>query len=155
MFVADPVKIKIEGAPELNVELDLHPDNKKGGRSFVTSNEFFISQQDFDNIKEGKLVRLIDCLTFKKDGKLFKFVSKDYETYKESGKLKGPIINWVVDDNKVNVELKLPDASVVLGFGEKWINDVKENQIIQFERFGFVRCDSVENDKTVFWFGHK
>ncbi|MBU0460964.1 MAG: glutamate--tRNA ligase [Nanoarchaeota archaeon] len=154
-FVKDPVKMTIDNAPEIQVEFDLHPESKKGGRVFVTNDEFFISKDDLDSIKDGQIVRLMDCLNFKKDKKKFVYISKEYEDYKNAGANKGHIIHWVLDDDIVNVEVRMPDGSFVKGIGEKWMNDIKEGQIVQLERFGFVRCDSVEEDKTVFWFAHK
>ena len=154
-FVADPVQIFIEGAPEFEVELNLHPENKKGGRQFTTSGKFFISKDDFDSIKEGQIARLIDCYNFKKEGEKFVFVSQDLNDYRAAGSKKGAIINWVVDDNELSVDVRMPDNTIVSGLGEKWLNDVAEGTVVQFERFGFVRCDTVNDDKTEFWFTHK
>ncbi|MFQ5474427.1 MAG: hypothetical protein ACE5DM_01195, partial [Candidatus Nanoarchaeia archaeon] len=154
-FVADPVKIKVEGAKEKQIELDMHPDNKKGGRTFSVSDEFFISKKDYDSIKDGQLVRLIDCLTFVKDKDRIKLFDYEYVSYKDAGKKRGPIIQWVVDDNEVKVDVRMPDNTIVSGLGEKWLNDVKEGDIVQLERVGFARCDSVSENKLEFWYAHK
>lgn len=154
-FIKDPVKITIPDAPEIETELDLHPDNKKGGRSFATGTEFLIDKEDFDNIKEGQVCRLMDCLTFKKQGSTFTFISESYEDYKNIKENKGPIIHWLVDDELVDVQVRMPDNSLLIGKGEKWLNDIKEDDIIQLERFGFVRCDKITPDLTEFWFTHK
>jgi glutamyl-tRNA synthetase len=44
-FIWKPKLIKIKEAPEQHIELDLHPDNKKGGRLFKTKNEFYKSRR--------------------------------------------------------------------------------------------------------------
>ena len=41
------------------------------------------------------------------------------------------------------------------GFGEKNLLKVKENEVIQAERFGFLRLDKKLKNKLVFFFGHK
>jgi len=153
-FVSNPREIEIKNAPEVKVEMDLHPENKKGGRNFSTKNKFFISEEDFNNICEGEIIRLINCLNFKKENNELVFVSKDVEDFKNSTN-KGQAIHWVIDDNKQNVMVRLQDNSIIKGYAEKYVQEVKENQIVQFERFGFCRCDNITPEKTEFWFAHK
>jgi hypothetical protein len=49
------------------------------------------------------------------------------------------------------INLKLDDNSDVDCFAEKGVDSVKANDIVQFERIGFCRCDA----KNSFWFGHR
>jgi len=149
-FISDYVEIIVYGAPSQEIELDLHPDNKKGGRFFSTNTDFLIAKHDFDNIKENEVWRLMDCLNFvKREGK-FLFHSLDYETYKNSGKKEGAgIIHWLPSSRNVDVNVRLLDNSIVSGKGEALISGIESGKIIQFERFGFVR-----KDKKEFWFCH-
>jgi glutamyl-tRNA synthetase len=62
-FIANPVEISVEGREEEEIELDLHPDKKKGGRKFIVHNEFFIAGDDVEKIKEMKRVRLMENMT--------------------------------------------------------------------------------------------
>lgn len=147
-FIKDPVKINIEGAPEQEVELDLHPDKKKGGRSFATDDEFFIDKEDLDGIKDGELIRLMDCLNFRKEKDTFKFVDTSYETFKNNGKL---ILHWLPSHDVVDMNIRMPDNSVIAGKAERLVSDVKISDVVQFERFGFCRKDSEDE----FWFAHR
>jgi glutamyl-tRNA synthetase len=151
-FIPDPVSITITDAPEQKVELDLHPDNAHGGRKFNTKDEFFITAKDFKEIKANKLIRLMDCLNFKKVKNKFTFVSVDYKDFKEKG---DKIIHWLPVGDVVNVEVVMDDASVVKGFGEKTLENLKEGEVVQLERFGFCRLDKKGKEKLVFWFTHK
>ena len=82
-FINDPVKIKIENSPNLNVEINLHPDfPERGTRKFKTKNEFYISSRDYKLIEENNLYRLMECLNFAKKGNKFIFHSKEYEKFK-------------------------------------------------------------------------
>ncbi|VUT28231.1 MAG: Glutamate--tRNA ligase [Candidatus Syntrophoarchaeum sp. GoM_oil] len=47
----------------------------------------------------------------------------------------------------------MPEGGVISGFGEGSIRDELE-EVVQFERFGFVRIDSV-GERIVACFGHK
>ncbi len=152
-FVWEPVKIKIENAPELEVELDLHPDNMKGGRKFHTDEEFFVVESDFEQAEEKKICRLMDCLNFFKDRNKVVFDSVEYGVFKEKG---SRIIHWLpANEKNVDVEIVMPDNSVVNGIAEKDVENIKVGEVVQFARFGFCRLDSVKNNKFIFWFAHK
>ena len=152
-FVADPVKITVAQAPRQSVTLDLHPDHKKGGRKFNTQKEFYVARWDYKGFKEKKLYRLMGCLNFTKQKNKFTFDSKEYEKYKEKG---AAILHWLpVGEKLVNVEVRMPDNSIVKGLGEAVLSKLKEGTVIQLERFGFVRLDKKGKDKVVFWFAHR
>lgn len=145
-FIEKAKELEIENSPQQVVELDLHPDNLKGGRVFNTNSKFLIEEKDY---KSGEEIRLIDCLNFKDD----KFVSISYKDFK--GKKK---IHWLPNDKSqlLDVEILMPDLEIKKGLAEKAIEILKIGDVIQFERFGFCRLDSIdENTKTYkFWYTH-
>lgn len=170
-FIEEPVKIKIENTPKFEAELDLHPDNKKKGRKFKIDGNFYVAKEDFKELKNNKLVRLMDCLNFTPNQNKFIFDSKEYEKYKEKG---DKIIHWLpVSKELVNVEVLMPDNTIKKGLAEPLVKNLKQGTIIQFERFGFCRLDSLlnsknskgfeksktfqnkEKNKLVFWFAHR
>ena len=152
-FVKDPIKIKIENAPKLNIKLKLHPEfPKKGYRQFNTSDEFYISKEDFDNLQDNHLYRLMDCLNFKKQGNIFTFISESVEDYKKQGK---SVLHWLPLSNLTKTEVLMPDKTLAKGLSEHLTNNLKEGTIVQFERFGFCKLDKTDPDKLLFWFGHK
>ncbi len=163
-FVNDPVEISVEGAPELDVELDLHPDNKKGGRFLHTQGEFIISRSDFNRIREGKewngekegdIWRLMDCMNIvRREGK-FRFHSQELDVYRKEGK---GIIHWLPSGKgsgrkNIDVSVRMPDNSILSGKGEALISGIEPGKIVQFERFGFVRRDG-DGSTGEFWFTH-
>ncbi len=151
-FIDRPKKIKIDGAPEQDIELDLHPDNKKGGRKFKVHDEFYITEDDFEGFRQDKLYRLMDCINFhKREGKLF-FDSTDYEEYKEKGT---GIIHWLPSEGNISVEVIMDDGQKINGLGESTMSMLKEGDIVQLERFGFCRLDKKEKGRLIFWFTHK
>ncbi|MBD3313020.1 glutamate--tRNA ligase [Candidatus Woesearchaeota archaeon] len=154
-FVDQPVEVVIEGAPEQDIELDLHPDNKKGGRIFNADDRFFLAKSDLDSIKEGELVRLMDCFNIRKKEEKLLFDSLDYEKYKGNGK---KIIHWLPAgkrDDLFEVEVIMPDNSRVTGLGEEAMKKLKTGDIVQLERFGFCRLDEEQGNRLIFWFAHK
>jgi glutamyl-tRNA synthetase len=157
-FVASPVDLWVKGATDDKVELNLHPEHRKGGRHFDVDDNFLVSKKDFDSLEEGKMYRLMDCLNFRKQKDGFEFVDRSVDTYKTHGER---IMHWLPKSEKlIDVEVMMPDKKVVSGLAERSVGNVKEGTVIQFERFGFCRLDSVEkNDsgdvKLVFWYTHK
>ncbi len=148
-FVADPVKIKVKGAPVKKFELSLHPSHRKHGRKFVTGEDFFISKKDFDSLKKG-VYRFMECFNVEFDGKEFIYVDDSLDTYKKSGK--GMLHYLPVNMDLVEASIMMPDKSVVKGVAEPLVNKLDEGVVVQFERFGFARLD--DKKRLSFWFTH-
>jgi glutamyl-tRNA synthetase len=70
-----------------------------------------------------------------------KFHSKGHE---EARKLGAPLIHWLPAGTGIPCEVVMPDATVVRGIAEDNCRKLKPDDVIQFERFGFVRIDSAE-----------
>jgi glutamyl-tRNA synthetase len=152
--IRNPVVITVRNAPLLELEQDLHPDNKKGGRKFKTNTEFFIEKDDYEQLQPGQFVRLMGCLNFKVLPKnIFEFDSKEYGVFRDNETKDKKQIHWLPQDQSqlTKITIKLDDNTDIKCFAEKSAGTVIENQMIQFERFGFCRCDA----KQSFWFAHK
>jgi len=157
-FVPNPVKIHISGSPELEARLPLHPSKKIGFRNYNTEQDFFIPQQDFDLMHNGNY-RLMHLLNFKAEeiGTIkprdFSFVSEEPED-----KLNVKFIQWLpATEDNLKVEVRMPDNSIIKGLGEKELEKLKVGDIVQFERFGFVRLYSKPKKAGrvwEFWFAH-
>lgn len=150
-FIEDPEEIKILNAPEKTVELDLHPDNKKGGRKLKTNDTFFLSRKDFESLKEGKLYRLMDCLNFKLEKGRLIYVSDSIDDFRKKGT---KIMHWLPRmEGIVDVEILMPDNEKIAGLAEPGVKKLKVDDVIQFERQCFCRLDNTR--KMLFWFTHE
>lgn len=156
-LVEKPVLVEIENAPDLEIELNLHPDHpEKGKRFLMTSKEFYLSKEDVQKFEEGKMYRLMDCLNFIIENNKFRFVSQEYEKFKNANN-KGFIMHYLPAKDLPKFEVLMPDATTTKGFAEFSIEKLNTGTIIQAERFGFIRLDSIdhENKTYKFWFTHK
>lgn len=152
-FIAAPVEIDVHGAPSRDFELDLHPENIKGGRKFSVHSMFFIQKSDFERFAENDFIRLMDCLNFKFSRGKAEFVSLKYEDFKAKG---NKIIHWLpADKTVVRAEVLMPDNTLVKGLCESNVKSLNVDDVVQLERFGFCRLDRIENGKYVFWYAHK
>jgi glutamyl-tRNA synthetase len=153
-FIEDFEKVKIEGAPTQEIELNIHPHHRKGGRLFKTNEWFYLSKKDLVDIHDGDLVRLMDCLNFRKKENKYIFDSLDVESYKKQGK---KIIHWIPVDSAVEISILMPDCKEITGMAEDNITQLQENQVVQFERYAFCRLDSIDecSNQYKFWYGHE
>jgi glutamyl-tRNA synthetase len=152
-FIHDAKEIKIKNAPKQLVKLKLHPDAKEEPREFNTNDRFYIEKEDFKKFRNNKLYRLMDCLNFKKKGSKLVFHSLEYEKYKKHGDL---IMHWLPKQKDlVKTEILMPDKKIIKGIAETMTEKLKENDIVQFTRFGFCRLDGKGKNKLSFWFTNK
>jgi glutamyl-tRNA synthetase len=180
-FVKDPRILVVENIPhEFTVEIPLHPDNPNMGvRKFeikpVEGIAGFLISEDDLNLIEGKdTVRFMDLFNFRvenieRDGEM-EAVRAVFlgESYKEVKKLGAPLIQWLptqwipsehedqwaLDWSGVQSEVMMPDGSSVTGFAEDACRELKPKEIVQFQRFGFVRVDRVD-EKLIVYFAHR
>jgi len=144
-FVPNPIKIKIKNKPEINkISIPIHPEKKETRELNVE--EIFISKNDFENLK-GKEIRLLHLYNIKLD-------KTKHEAEFTSTELKpNPKIQWV--SNGIKCEILMPDSKLEKGIAEPTIKTLKKDEVLQFERFGFVKYDEIKNGKQTFWFTHK
>ena len=141
-FVEAPLKISISGKlPEI-INIEVHPD-KKETRQVKTSQEVFISQNDFNSYK-GKEIRLLHLCNLK-------LKEKTKVSSLENKKI--PKIQWISES--VKARIFMPDGKWKDGLAESSIESLKKGQVIQFERVGFVRFDDLKDNIYEFWFAHQ
>ena len=154
-FIAEPVRIVVEDAPQLVVNVRRHPDNDLGSREFKTGKEFWVTKKDYESFKLGNLYRFMELFNFvveEENGKKrFRYHSREYKEYKGKGKA---IIHWLPVGYEVGVEVLMPDKTIVEGYGENYLEELNIGEVIQAERFGFMRLDE-KNEKLRFWYTHK
>ncbi len=159
-FVEEPKELSVAGSWEMDITAPLHPDFDMGirnlGRISGEETKFYISGPDFKDTKPGDFLRLMEAfnieITDKKETKASaKFVSKELTEAREKN---ARLIHWTLVDNRVKVKVISPDE-VKQGYGEPDLKNVKIGEIIQFERFGFVRLDEIKDDELIFYFTHK
>ncbi|CAB49406.1 glutamate--tRNA ligase [Pyrococcus abyssi] len=158
-FVADPVPMEVEGAPEFIAKIPLHPDHPERGTRelrFTPGKPIYVSKDDLDLLKPGSFVRLKDLFNVEivEVGEKIKAKFHSFE-YEIARKNKWRMIHWVPEGRPCEVIIPEGDELIVRkGLLEKDAN-VKAGEIVQFERFGFVRIDKIEGEKVVAIYAHK
>ncbi|KXB04973.1 hypothetical protein AKJ49_01520 [candidate division MSBL1 archaeon SCGC-AAA382A03] len=144
-FVPDPAEILIHNVPKQQEEahLRLHPDDPDRGERILplemnNNLKVWIASKDTEKIDKGEKIRLKDLLNFKITS--LEPLEGDFDSYE----LKDiPKIQWV-SKNPVNVKVLKPNGEQDSGYAEPEVKNLPKGEIIQFERYGFVRIDEIE-----------
>ncbi len=150
-FVADPVKLIVNKTSEKTVSLPFHPtDELMGHRDIRTSDTFYISGDDAKKLNIGDIFRLKDLFNVQVQemNSCVKGTCVGTELIKESLKIQWttqtyvPVTVYIPDMLFTKDDVYNPNSlREVHGFAEEALTQVQTGDIIQFERFGFVRIE--------------
>ena len=158
-FVHNPKKVHIKniGAVDFDeIILPKHPEDKSfGNRVFGLQADYIIDSLDFNNFEVGDHFRLMHFANFKVTSKTddlleVEFISKDYS--KDFGAKRN--IHFLQSGSTEEATLIMQDNSKIKGLTEE-LGNLKVDEAIQFERFGFVRFDREDNEVRVFHYTHQ
>jgi glutamyl-tRNA synthetase len=117
---------------------------------------FWIGKRDMNSVTVGKFIRLMELFNIKiekanADSLEAAFASEAYEEAREA---EAKLIHWIPKGEEFTCQVVMPDASLQEGIAESACKKLKPNDIIQFERFGFVRVDKTGLKLTAYY-AHK
>jgi glutamyl-tRNA synthetase len=161
-FVPTPIELTVKQVPKcFDVKLNLHPEHpERGFREYLVKPQgqdshvtLWVSRKDIDDTKVGKLLRLMELFNVKiEKANVYSaegvFVSESYE---DARKAKSQLIHWILIGKDMPCSALMPDATVTEGVAESACRKLKPDDIIQFERFGFVRVDENNVALTVYF----
>jgi glutamyl-tRNA synthetase len=138
-FILEPYKkMKIKNAIAKNIQIDLYPGIRLGGRIFKTDGEFYLEEK----FKKDEVYRLMH---------LYNIKNREFLSEPQDPRLKAKMIHWLPSNNAVEIEVLMENNKITKGLAEEAITKVKNGEIIQAERIGFFKCES----KNKFIFLHK
>jgi len=159
-FVEDPVRVDIKGIGPKTLTINMHPTKDLGKRTLEVGTSIYISTKDARSLDLGSVIRLKDFCNIRIEHADKTIEASLFEEEVDLRKLKK--IQWVpLDGINVQVmvlsplyvgkELQKDSIRFSNGLGEKDIASLPVGEIVQFERYGFVRIDSKEDGiKVVF-----
>ncbi len=161
-FVAQPVELKVSGLPKIfQAKLPLHPEHpERGFREYTVEPQgddstasFWIAQKDVQAMQSQQTMRLMELFNIQIQTVTDNAVTARYtsEAYEDVRKIKAQLIQWIPKGAEYPAEVVQQDATVVEGFAESACKKLKPDDIIQFERFGFVRVNEVGEKLTVYY----
>ncbi|MEM3816437.1 MAG: glutamate--tRNA ligase, partial [Candidatus Bathyarchaeia archaeon] len=162
-FVWDPLELLVKGVMgEFTARIPLHPDHPERGyrifhmKPYGGTLRFLVSRQDAEKMKAGGVVRLMELFNVKIEyaGKDRIDASFHSESYYDAKKVSAPLIHWIPEGSGIPCDVFMPDNSIVSGLVENSFRTVSVDKVVQFERFGFVRVDSID-EKVIVFFAHR
>ena len=149
-FVADPILMRVTGLTHsFNARLKRHPNDQKMGYREMNivpdagEASVLVSKRDNELLTLGAQIRLMELFNVqveaRNDSILARFTG---ESYQEAREQKAPLIHWVPSEEAVPAKVIMPDATILKGLAESTCLELKINDIIQFERFGFARINT-------------
>ena len=110
--------------------------------------EFFIDREIISKYKAGQIVRMRNAYNVR-----IKTIDEYQVTAEYAGDMKiKEVIPWLLDG--IDIELMMPDAKKIIGLCDSELLNKKVNDHIYFDRFGFVRIDSIDEKRPCVWFTH-
>ena len=164
-FVQSPIELTVKQVPKaFTARLHAHPEHpERGFREYTITPEregssvaLWVSKKDVDPSKVGTVLRLMELFNIRVEkANVYSaeaaFVSESYE---EARKAKTPLIHWIPIEKDMPCQVVMPDATTLDGVAESACKRLKPDDIVQFERFGFVRIDKV-NKKLIAYYAQK
>ncbi|KXB06831.1 hypothetical protein AKJ51_02770 [candidate division MSBL1 archaeon SCGC-AAA382A20] len=150
-FVDEPVEIKVKNPGKKgDIELPLHPERDET-RTMKVGDRFLINKQDFES-NRGSTIRLKGLYNIKVPEKGQTCEYDGDEIVQEM-----PKVHWLPqkEEEIIDASVMMPGANKKNGKCEKNVLGEDEGNVIQFERFGFVRVDKKKEEAADFWFTHK
>ncbi len=162
-FVHNPRRLRVKNVPRaFTARIRLHPDDpERGFRRFEIRPEegeasFWISSDDLNILGKGKTIRFMGLFNFRVESVEKQLIETVFhsEAYEEAKKLSAPLIHWIPTETGIPSEVIMSDASVAKGIADDTCKKLHSNEIVQFERFGFARIDSLDK-KLIAYFTHR
>jgi glutamyl-tRNA synthetase len=161
-FVQNPIELTVKQIPKPFVaRLQLHPDHPERGLREYTimptgnsnSATFWVSRKDVDASKIGTLLRLMGLFNVRIENANAYSADASFisESYEEAKNAKAQLIHWVPIGEDMPCQVVMPDATLAEGVAEGVCRRLMPSEVIQFERFGFVRIDRVDNKLTAYY----
>jgi glutamyl-tRNA synthetase len=164
-FVPEPATMVVKGLPKVfHAILPLHPDHpERGHREYAVAPKgddravsILIAGKDAEAAEVGVMVRLMELFNVEIDGKFAEGLSAHFvsEAYQDARDAKARLLQWILADENVPCRVVMSDASVSVGVAESACKKLKPDDVVQFERFGFVRVDEAAPKLTAYY-AHK
>jgi hypothetical protein len=120
------------------------PSNpRKGKRKIKVSAingklKILIAHKDAIKLKSGQIIRLKDLVNIKITAVDLNrnLINSSFHSFELNRDFS--ILHWVSEEENVNISIIKPDGEISQGKGEINLASIPLNEVIQFERFGFV-----------------
>ncbi|HJK05314.1 MAG TPA: glutamate--tRNA ligase [Methanocorpusculum sp.] len=148
-FVPDVVPVTVANAPAMEAHAPIYPNHpERGERVLSFTGSVLLPRSE---IETGRMLRLKALFNIRITGE----GSAEYagDSLAEARAAKAPIVQWLPTDAGVPCSLLTPEGTSE-GYCEAAVLNY-DQKIVQFERVGFARIDSVKDGHVTAYFTHR
>ena len=147
-LVRDGERFDVGGGPSAG-HPPLHPDHaERGDRTIPVDGGVVLEPEDVP--ADGDRVWLKGYACVRRVGDRLTVTDDDIEAVRSGGV---DVVHWAPDEGTVPVRMRTPDGDVT-GVAEPDFTDAAVDDVVQFERVGFVRVDDHNEDESVVYWAH-
>ncbi|MFQ5762230.1 MAG: glutamate--tRNA ligase, partial [Candidatus Bathyarchaeia archaeon] len=162
-FISNPITLRIRSVEKPYAATpNLHPGHPEWGKRRIELTpkdgyaEVLISREDLSLASPNTLLRLMGLFNIKVIKASEDHVEAVYhsESYEEAKRENARLIQFLPAQAGLPASVRMPTGEVLSGLAEDQCRELRVDEIIQFERFGFVKVETVHG-QIVACFAHK
>ncbi len=148
-LVRDGVSLPLAGSPPAEATPPLHPDHEaRGTRSIPVGDAVLLEEDDLPEREARVWLKGLGCFQYTRDA--LQYTGEDIDVVREGDV---DVVHWVPAAESVPVRMRTV-AGDVSGRAEPGVGDLEPDEVVQFERVGFVRIDDTDGDEVVVYYAH-
>ncbi|MFB6183013.1 MAG: glutamate--tRNA ligase [Haloarculaceae archaeon] len=153
-FVRDGVRKQVVGGPDAG-HPPVHPDHEdRGTRQLSVTGDVLVEPDDVPANGQRVWLKGFGCVRHTRDA--FEYTGDDIAAVREEGV---DVVHWVPAEDNLPLRLRTMDGDVD-GHAEPGVAEYAVDDLLQFERIGFARLDSLPGQETdaesaVAYFAHE
>ncbi len=127
----------------------VHPNHEdRGSREIPAESGVLVESDDLPPVGDRVWLKGYGCVRHTESG--FEYTGDDLDVTREDGV---NIVHWVPSDDHADLRLRTMDGDVG-GYAEPGVSEYEPDDLLQFERVGFVRIDRHEDEESVTYYTH-
>ncbi|MFC6835756.1 glutamate--tRNA ligase [Halomarina ordinaria] len=147
-LVRDGEEVPLAGAPDA-AHPPVHPDHEeRGTRDVPVGDRVLLEPDDLPAGGERVWLKGLGCVERTDEG--FEFRDAGIDVVREEGV---DVVHWVPAETSVPLTLRTMDGDVT-GRAEPGVREYDADTLVQFERVGFARLDTVDDVVVVAYYAH-
>ena len=145
--VRNPIRVIVENLRlPLEIKIKYHPTEDLGERIYrIESNMFLLERDDVLNNKYLRLMDAFNIEILRIEGSVAYAKAISY-TLEDARKIGAKIVHWLYEKSYRKIKILEPFREII-GYGEAYLSEVEEGEIIQAVRYGFLKK---EGDHFIF-----
>ncbi len=149
-LVRDGAELPLGGSPPAEANPPLHPNHEdRGVREIPAGDAVLLEPDDLPQREERIWLKGLGCFQYTRD--TLQYTGEDIDVVREGDV---DVVHWVPASESVPVRMRTMDGDVT-GRAEPGVAALEPDEMVQFERVGFVRIDGADGeDGTLAYYAH-